>query len=172
MTQSRSSVVEERCYPYIGDYKTSSKCKVARGIRSLKAARCLPQHSIEPPRLELYRTGPAYRIKSEQDIMHEILESGPVQGELPEYTSIFAVVYKYVMVEIRSVCCAASKWIHSTTRRELNIFSFDSSCERCNVVIGIMLSAVIKKSPATIVAYATRTTPVLRVVHIDMKIHS
>lgn len=92
---SCSSVVEERCYPYIGDYKVWSRCKVARGIRSLKAARCSPQHTIEPPRAELYRTGPAYRIKSEQDIMHEILESGPVQGECCEFlrSCKFDIIY-------------------------------------------------------------------------------
>ena len=34
------------------------------------------------PRHEMYRTGPAYRMGSEQDVMYEIMESGPVQGKL------------------------------------------------------------------------------------------
>ncbi|XP_059471159.1 uncharacterized peptidase C1-like protein F26E4.3 isoform X2 [Neocloeon triangulifer] len=82
-------VVEERCYPYIGDHNNPGKCKIGKTIRSLGAARCLPQHQIEPPRTETYRTGPAYRIKSEQDIMHEIFESGPVQATMAVHHEFF-----------------------------------------------------------------------------------
>lgn len=38
------------------------------------------QYGRRPSKSELYRVGPAYRLSGEQDIMHEIMESGPVQG--------------------------------------------------------------------------------------------
>lgn len=33
-----------------------------------------------PSKAELYRVGPAYRLSGEQDIMYEIMRSGPLQG--------------------------------------------------------------------------------------------
>ena len=48
---------------------------------NLLTARCKPpSHPQTVLRTDLYRVGPSYRLGSEQDIMYEIMESGPVQG--------------------------------------------------------------------------------------------
>lgn len=69
-------MVDDECYPYIG---VSDRCKVHRQdtLRSLQCT--LP---VKVPRDHLYRVGPAYSLRNETDIMNEIFESGPVQGNL------------------------------------------------------------------------------------------
>lgn len=48
---------------------------------NLLTARCKPPaHPQTVLRTDLYRVGPSYRLGSEEDIMYEIMESGPVQG--------------------------------------------------------------------------------------------
>lgn len=67
-------MVDEGCYPYIA---APNQCKVRRGD-SLSSVGC--QLPIKVPRDHLYRVGPAYSLNNETDIMIEIMESGPVQG--------------------------------------------------------------------------------------------
>lgn len=67
-------LVDDACYPYKG---VSDHCKVRRSD-TLSSAGCeLP---VTVPRDHLYRVGPAYSLNNESDIMNEIFESGPVQG--------------------------------------------------------------------------------------------
>lgn len=54
----------------------------------MTTARCQPLPSQHTLRTELYKVGPAYRLKSEKDIMDEIMESGPVQGNQFKCASI------------------------------------------------------------------------------------
>lgn len=69
------SLADEGCYPYNA---ASTNCKVHRKS-TLSSLGCeLP---TKVPRDHLYRVGPAYSLNNETDIMIEIFESGPVQGE-------------------------------------------------------------------------------------------
>lgn len=69
------SLVDNDCYPYTAE---PSRCKIHR-LDTLSSAGCeLPS---KVPRDHFYRVGPAYSLNNESDIMIEILESGPVQGE-------------------------------------------------------------------------------------------
>jgi hypothetical protein len=70
---------------------------------NLLTARCKPPpHPQTVLRTDLYRVGPSYRLGSEQDIMYEIMESGPVQGTtqhlevcITEITNILAYAKYY-----------------------------------------------------------------------------
>jgi len=74
------SVVDEPCYPYTAGYGFLERCRLPKRS-NLLTARCKPPpHPQTVLRTDLYRVGPSYRLGSEQDIMYEIMESGPVQG--------------------------------------------------------------------------------------------
>jgi hypothetical protein len=56
------------------------RCRIPKRA-NLLTARCKPPpHPQTVLRTDLYRVGPSYRLGSEEDIMYEIMESGPVQG--------------------------------------------------------------------------------------------
>lgn len=67
-------LVDEECFPYSGKLE---HCKVRRSYKLADAGCKLP---TKVPRDHLYRVGPAYSLNNENDIMIEIMESGPVQG--------------------------------------------------------------------------------------------
>jgi hypothetical protein len=77
-----SRIVDEECYPYrSGVTGIPGDCKISRKTYSLADVKECPTANRLSGRTELYKTGPAYRIKSdENDIKYEILTSGPVQG--------------------------------------------------------------------------------------------
>lgn len=86
------SVVDEDCYPYKGK---EDKCRIPRR-GSWKHTHCpLPDN---PQRKEMYKVSPAYRLGNETDIMYEIIENGPVQGNI--YITYIADIqlHKYVFV--------------------------------------------------------------------------
>lgn len=73
-------MVDEPCYPYTATSGFLERCRLPKRS-NLLTARCKPPaHPQTVLRTDLYRMGPAYRLGSEQDIMYEITESGPVQG--------------------------------------------------------------------------------------------
>ena len=83
-------VVNDDCYPYVSGVSGSvEKCRVPRRA-NLQTMKCrLPKspnsiHSSNgdhKERKELFRTPPAYRVaEKEEDIMNELRERGPVQG--------------------------------------------------------------------------------------------
>jgi len=73
-------VVDEPCYPYTAGLGFFERCRLPKRSNLLTARCNPPAHPQTPLRTDLYRMGPAYRLGSEQDIMYEIMESGPVQG--------------------------------------------------------------------------------------------
>jgi len=74
------SVVDEPCYPYTAGFGFLERCRLTKRS-TLLTARCKPpSHPQTVLRTDLYRVGPSYRLGSEEDIMYEIMESGPVQG--------------------------------------------------------------------------------------------
>lgn len=91
MFMRKFGLVEESCYPWTG---TSEQCKL-RKRTDLRGAGCpVASNSL---RTELYKTGPAYHLGNETDIMQEILTSGPVQATLRVYQDFFSYesgVYK------------------------------------------------------------------------------
>ncbi|KAJ9592500.1 hypothetical protein L9F63_015817 [Diploptera punctata] len=80
-------VVDEPCYPYTAGTGIVEKCRLPKRS-NLLTARCSPP--ANPPRHEMYRTGPAYRLGKEQDVMYEIMESGPVQATMKVYQDFFS----------------------------------------------------------------------------------
>jgi len=71
-------IVDEDCYPYL-----SGKTGEAGQCRMSRRASLHDCQASKPPgnRTDVYKTGPAYRISSqEDDIKYEILTYGPVQG--------------------------------------------------------------------------------------------
>lgn len=71
---SHRRLVNDGCYPYTA---APNQCRVHRDS-TLSSLGCeLP---AKVPREHLYRVGPAYSLNNETDIMIEIMESGPVQG--------------------------------------------------------------------------------------------
>ena len=70
------------CYPYhSGVTGVTEACKISRRTYLLADVKECQSFNRLSERTELYKTGPAYRIKSdENDIMYEIMTSGPVQG--------------------------------------------------------------------------------------------
>lgn len=74
------SVVDEPCYPYTAGSGFLERCRLPKRANLLTARCNPPAHPQTVFRTDLYRMGPAYRLGSEQDIMYEIMESGPVQG--------------------------------------------------------------------------------------------
>lgn len=82
-------VVDSECFPYIAG---ANRCKVRR-FDNLQTAGCQLPSNV--PRKEFYRVGPAYSLNNETDIMIEISESGPVQGNFYIQTNL--VVRQYWM---------------------------------------------------------------------------
>ena len=78
-------VVDEQCYPYLsGSSGAAGTCKISRRVKSLleTAQECRTGNELSG-RKGLYRSLPAYRISSkEDDIKHEIMTYGPVQGNV------------------------------------------------------------------------------------------
>ena len=73
-------MVDEPCYLYTAGSGFLERCRLPKRS-NLLTARCQPPpHPQTVLRTDLYRVGPSYRLGSEQDIMYEIMESGPVQG--------------------------------------------------------------------------------------------
>lgn len=70
-------LITEDCYPWEG---RMSDCKVPKRKKALDAP--CPTHpgSDRPVTTPLRRVGSAYRVSTEEGIMHEILTSGSVQG--------------------------------------------------------------------------------------------
>ncbi|XP_023712916.1 uncharacterized peptidase C1-like protein F26E4.3 isoform X2 [Cryptotermes secundus] len=82
-------VVDEPCYPYTATSGFLERCRLPKRS-NLLTARCKPPaHPQTVLRTELYHMGPAYRLGSEQDIMYEIMESGPVQATMKVYQDFF-----------------------------------------------------------------------------------
>lgn len=91
-------LVDDACYPWTGNQTT---CRLPKKS-TLTTARCAPLPSQHTLRTELYKVGPAYRLKSEEDIMDEIMESGPVQATMKVYQDFFSYksgVYKKTGLE-------------------------------------------------------------------------
>lgn len=92
-------MVDEPCYPYTAKSGFLERCRLPKRSNLLTARCNPPAHPQTVLRTDLYRMGPAYRLGSEQDIMYEIMESGPVQGTaqylevfLSETANIFACI--------------------------------------------------------------------------------
>uniref|UniRef100_A0A1I8Q6H8 SMB domain-containing protein n=1 Tax=Stomoxys calcitrans TaxID=35570 RepID=A0A1I8Q6H8_STOCA len=81
----KQGVLDENCYPYVGDRET---CKVYHKKRSLSSYGCRPAPGVD--RDEFYTVGPAYSIRNETDIMAEIYNSGPVQATMRIYRDFFS----------------------------------------------------------------------------------
>ncbi|CAK9821156.1 Uncharacterized peptidase C1-like protein F26E4.3 [Anthophora plagiata] len=77
-------LVDNNCYPWTG---SDELCKI-RKRTDLNTAGCPPP--MNPLRTELYKVGPAYRLRNETDIMQEILTSGPVQATMRVYQDFFS----------------------------------------------------------------------------------
>ncbi|PSN45620.1 putative peptidase C1-like protein F26E4.3 [Blattella germanica] len=82
-------VVDEPCYPYTAGSGNVQRCRLPKRSNLLTARCSPPAHPQTALRTELYRMGPAYRLGSEQDIMFEIMESGPVQATMKVYQDFF-----------------------------------------------------------------------------------
>ncbi|XP_066999671.2 uncharacterized peptidase C1-like protein F26E4.3 [Anabrus simplex] len=82
-------VVDEDCYPYTAGSGKVTKCRLPKRTNLLTARCSAPQNPLLPARTETYRMGPAYRLGSEHDIMHEIMESGPVQATMRVFHDFF-----------------------------------------------------------------------------------
>lgn len=72
------SLVNEECFQY-QEKETACRFRL-RGNNTLRTMRCRIPSSR--PSEELYKMGPAYSLRNENDIMWEIYENGPVQGKL------------------------------------------------------------------------------------------
>jgi len=82
-------VVDEPCYPYTAGFGFLERCRLPKRS-TLLTAHCKPSsHPQTVLRTDLYRVGPSYRLGSEQDIMYEIMESGPVQATMKVYQDFF-----------------------------------------------------------------------------------
>lgn len=82
-------VVDEPCYPYTAASGFLERCRLPKRSNLLTARCNPPAHPQTVLRTDLYRMGPAYRLGSEQDIMYEIMESGPVQATMKVYPDFF-----------------------------------------------------------------------------------
>lgn len=80
-------MVSDNCYPWEGSV---SECRVPRYKKPMDA-RCPSSNFIEND--ELHRVGPVYRLGTQEDIMYEIVHSGPVQGN--GFIFIQYVILKY-----------------------------------------------------------------------------
>ena len=80
--QSRS-VAQTECYPYdSGVTQTKGSCRTPRRSRRPHELTCSNGTRVTLGKRDLIGMQPPYRIASkEQDIMHELYNSGPVQGE-------------------------------------------------------------------------------------------
>lgn len=67
-------LVSDECYPWEGSL---SDCRVTRHKKPMDA-QCPSSYGVE--RAELHRVGPVYRLGTEEDVMYEIVHSGPVQA--------------------------------------------------------------------------------------------
>ncbi|XP_034250308.1 tubulointerstitial nephritis antigen-like [Thrips palmi] len=92
-------LVPDACYPWTGRNDT---CHVPKKA-TLQTARCpLRAVTSRKAKTELYRMGPAYRLDSEQDIMREIIKSGPVQATMQVFHDLFTYrsgIYEHVPIE-------------------------------------------------------------------------
>nr|CAD7608677.1 unnamed protein product [Timema genevievae] len=90
-------VVSEECYPYQSSGGETGRCRLPKN-GNLVSASCRP---LLEPRTEFYKVGPAYRLGDEQDIMYEIMESGPVQATMKVSQDFFVYrsgVYRQTML--------------------------------------------------------------------------
>lgn len=79
-------LVPESCYSWVA---AQTECRVPKK-KKLQMSKC-PQ-GRPSPFTPLYRVGPVYKLKSEKDIMFDIMTSGPVQGKYPrEYRRVFLI---------------------------------------------------------------------------------
>lgn len=75
-------LVDEDCFPYKA---TKTRCPFKpRG--NLLDDRCKPAVNLRTSR---YKVGPPGRLKSEKDVMYDIMESGPVQAIMTVYQDFF-----------------------------------------------------------------------------------
>ncbi|KAK3923301.1 Tubulointerstitial nephritis antigen-like [Frankliniella fusca] len=94
-------LVPDACYPWTG---REDKCHVPKKA-TLDTARCpLRAATSRKAKTELYRMGPVYRLAGEEDIMREIIRSGPVQATMRVYQDLFSYqsgIYEHMpMVEV------------------------------------------------------------------------
>lgn len=81
LMSTSNSVADEECYPYQALAAPQAACRVEpRSNSNLKTLKCnIPDYR---PTENLYKMGPAYSLYNETDIMYEIKNYGPVQGEM------------------------------------------------------------------------------------------
>nr|CAD7401233.1 unnamed protein product [Timema cristinae] len=90
-------VVSEECYPYQSSGGETGRCRLPKN-GNLVSASCRP---LLKSRTDFYKVGPAYRLGDEQDIMYEIMESGPVQATMKVSQDFFVYrsgVYRQTML--------------------------------------------------------------------------
>lgn len=80
-------LVPDACYPWTG---LNDTCHVPKKA-TLQTARCPLRAALlsRKAKTELYRMGPVYRLATEEDIMREIIKSGPVQATMQVYHDLF-----------------------------------------------------------------------------------
>ncbi|KAL7305424.1 hypothetical protein TKK_0002167 [Trichogramma kaykai] len=89
-------LTDEECYPWTGE---SDKCMLQRRRGTLSELNCRARNSQSYElRDEFYKTGPAFRVRTEHDMMHEIMLYGPVQATMRVYQDFFnyeSGIYKH-----------------------------------------------------------------------------
>lgn len=74
-----NSVADEECYKYEAKAAPQATCRATKHA-NLETLRCnIPDYR---PTESLYKMGPAYSLFNETDMMFEIKNHGPVQGEM------------------------------------------------------------------------------------------
>ncbi|KAF0298867.1 putative peptidase C1-like protein F26E4.3 [Amphibalanus amphitrite] len=88
----RYGVAEAECYPYeSGSTQTKGMCRTPRRSRSPHELTCTNGTRVSLGRRDMIGMQPPYRIASEeQDIMHELYHSGPVQAIMQVHEDFFA----------------------------------------------------------------------------------
>ncbi|XP_037084884.1 uncharacterized peptidase C1-like protein F26E4.3 [Pollicipes pollicipes] len=88
----RRHVVEEECYQYrSGETSSSGECQTPRRSSRPYQLTCANGTTIQLSRDEMIGMQPPYRIASkEQDIMHELYYSGPVQAIMQVHEDFFS----------------------------------------------------------------------------------
>lgn len=101
-------LVSDECYPWEGSVK---ECRVPRHAKPMEA-RCPSSNLIENG--YLYRVGPVYRLGTEQDIMYEIIHSGPVQAVIRISRDFFS--YKSGVYRCSSIANTADRFAFHAVR--------------------------------------------------------
>lgn len=98
-------LVPEECYPWTGERTPCAVSKTRN--KNITMARC----SSGNAQMFLHRAGPTYRVATEENIMHEIMTSGPVQATMKVYQDFF--MYRSGVYECSKITSAHRTSYHS-----------------------------------------------------------